>query len=350
MRLAFFTPQYMEIGGVENVIREIASRLSKQHEVFLITRERKVNTDKFEKFWSDVYVIKGTERFSNFVKKRKEVEEYVKAHKIDVVNFHNWSVAFPFIFSKFKKVLTMHGSFTETLLNRKDPRALAAWIAEEIAMNSADAVVSITKHHMRLFAVWRPVHVIYNGVDAEFFSRKKVRARRHDRFTGLFVGKFMPAKGLRYLVEIARLLPDIDFIVAGDGEERFFLDSAPENVKWVGMVRDKKKLRELYASADFSILPSINEGLPLALLEAMAMELPIVCSRAGGMPEIVEKAGCGFVVRSRDVEGFVNAVRDLQNDREKQELFGKKGREFVERELGWERVVEKYQNVFEKSI
>ena len=345
----------MKLGGVENAVREIAKRLSKKHEVFLIVRDRPQNTNKFEKFWKEVFVVPESDNYLNFIKKRKEVEKFVKTRNIDIVNFHNWSPAFPFIFSKFKKVLTFHGTSTEqAIVDRRWLKVPIMWLIEEITANSMDAVTSITEFHMRLFKILKPLHIIPNGVDTEFFDprkvdRKKIRKKLGlTKPTALFVGKFMPVKGLRHFIEIAKEVSDWEFIVVGDGEERYLLEDAPKNLKWLGPIYDKKKLREVYGACDVLVIPSENEGLPLVLLEGMAMELPVVCSRAGGLPEIVEAAGCGVVVRPKDVSEFVRVISN--SGKRAVSNWKEQGRFFIKNNLDWKIVVKDLVIVFEGVI
>ena len=337
----------MELGGVENVVREIAKRLGRKHKVFLIVRDRPQN-GKFEKFWDGVFVIPNSRTFVNFMKSRKFVEKFVRDNKIDVVNFHNWSAIIPFMGCKFPKVLTMHGTSTERFLNQgKWIMAKIMRIAENRAMKSADLITSITKCHMEKIGFKGKFEVIYNGVDTKFFSPKK-GARKSTRrklgirgLTGIFVGKFMPVKRLGTLLEVAKRMPEVNFIVVGDGEESYLLKNATKNVKWVGAVYDKKKLRDLYSAADFLIITSENEGLPLVLLEGMAMGLPVVASRAGGIPEIVEKAKEGILV-DKTFHNFIGGITALKQNPKK--FY--KTRQYIVKNLNWEQITKDYEKLF----
>ncbi|MBR9680437.1 MAG: glycosyltransferase family 4 protein [Candidatus Altiarchaeota archaeon] len=300
MKIAFFLTQYMKLGGVENVVRELAKRMKKNHQVYLIVRKRPQNTE-FEDFWDDVLVIPDSTSFRGFLKSKHLVETYIKNKKIDVVNFHNTSTIIPFVFSNFKKVLTMHGTMTENMVTqRKWHMVPLFWLLEEFVMNSCDQLISISKYHMKAFTL-RNLNILPNGVDTTFFSPKKTnRTRLRKKLkltkkTGLFVGKFMPIKGLNYLISAAKKSKS-DLLIIGSGEEEYLLKNLPKNIKYIGPVYDKKKLREYYAAVDYLVIPSINEGLPLVLLEALAMKLPIIGTRVGGIPETIEgKNGCVLI-------------------------------------------------------
>ncbi|TRO62021.1 glycosyltransferase family 1 protein [Candidatus Bathyarchaeota archaeon] len=346
MRVAFFLTQYMEIGGVENVVREVAKRLKKRHKVYLIIRDRKQNTEP-EKFWDGFLKIPSSEKFHQFLKSRKLVEKYIQKNKIDLVNFHNWSPAAPFVFSKFKKVITMHGSSSERQLNEGRWYAFPfMWLVEEIAMNSCDAITSITKHHMRLFALFKPLKTVYNGVDTKFFSPatvKRATARTELKisgFTGLFIGKFLHVKGLKYLLDAARELEDVHFVIIGDGEEKYLLENAPKNVRWIGAIYDKKVLRKYYSAADFLVIPSINEGLPLVLLEGLSMGLPVVGTDAGGIPEILRRGG-GIAVPKKNPKAIVCAIESIRM---------KKLKRKAETVFDWNDVTKGYEDLFESVM
>ncbi|RZJ75333.1 MAG: glycosyltransferase, partial [Flavobacterium sp.] len=122
-------------------------------------------------------------------------------------------------------------------------------------------------------------------------------------------------KGIRYLIEAAKRvcaeLPKARFVVAGDGPLRGALEDMGrasglgERLTFLGFRRD---IPELISSFDVYALSSLWEGLPLALLEALAIGKPIVATRVGGNPEIVEDGENGFIVPPRDADALARAL------------------------------------------
>ena len=172
------------------------------------------------------------------------------------------------------------------------------------------------------------VRVLYNGIDGKRFVQKdpgKVRRELGIPDTDFVVGTAVvlsEQKGIGYLLEAAKEVlarePAIRFVVAGDGPKREELVRAARaagldgRVAFLGYRRD---VPDLISSYDVYVLPSLWEGLPLALLEAMAIGKPILCTSVGGNPEIVEDGANGYVVPPRDSRALADRILRLYRDR-----------------------------------
>jgi glycosyltransferase involved in cell wall biosynthesis len=172
----------------------------------------------------------------------------------------------------------------------------------------------------------RRVQVIHNGIDGErFVAAERDGVRRElglgDAFVVGTAAVLTRQKGLFHLLEAARLVkaadPGIRFVVAGDGPLRAELEARARTlgvddvVRFVGYRRD---VPELLAALDLHVMPSLWEGLPLALLEALASGKPIVATRVGGNPEVVEDGVNGLVVPPADPAAIARAVLALRRD------------------------------------
>jgi glycosyltransferase involved in cell wall biosynthesis len=180
------------------------------------------------------------------------------------------------------------------------------------------------------------IRVIRAGVDLTRFRAAPVRGEGAGRI--LFAGRLDPVKRPLLLVEIAQTLrrkrPEFRFVIAGDGPE---LGSLRERVKrkhlemffeFLGAVED---LAPVLESCDIVILPSRSEGVPLVLLEALACARPVVASRVGGIPQLID-AGCGVLIdmKSGEVAEFADALDTLLGDPARREKMGQAGRKRVE--------------------
>lgn len=158
----------------------------------------------------------------------------------------------------------------------------------------------------------------------------------------LYLGGFAnPAKGGRVLLDAVGHLPPqsgFELVLAGPGELSVGdqdLLRARGDVRWAGWLEGDEKLRALRA-ADVVVLPSISEGLPIALLEAMAHGRPVVAARTGGIPELVTDGEEGVLVDAGDAAGLADALVALAADRGLRQRLGKAARERVERLNGEE--------------
>jgi glycosyltransferase involved in cell wall biosynthesis len=131
------------------------------------------------------------------------------------------------------------------------------------------------------------------------------------------VGRLAPQKGLDVLIEAMRSLPDCRLVLVGDGPDRAKLEelvrarSLGDRVEFAGWVD-----APWTASWAFDVLamPSVNEGFPLVIVEAMLAGIPVVASTVGGIPEIVVPGSTGLLVPPQDPGAFVDALRAIAGD------------------------------------
>lgn len=157
----------------------------------------------------------------------------------------------------------------------------------------------------------------------------------------LYAGTHGLAQGLQVVVEAAEILKAEDqivFVLAGDGSEKSRLIEKVGKLQISNIVFldtwPKSDMPDLLEAADVCLvtlrdLPVFHRALPSKMYEAMAMSRPLVVSAKGLAAELVTKAGCGMAVAPEDPRALAEAVRDLCQDPNKAEIFGRKGRDFV---------------------
>ncbi len=217
----------------------------------------------------------------------------------------------------------------------------------------AAAVTAVSQSLERLARRTAPnldIQVIGNGVDAVQFSPN---GDGDGPFTLLFVGRLVPRKGVRYLLEaLAKLLadhPETRLILAGEGPERQSLEALcgrlglAENVTFLGHI-EHTELPKLHHQASVFVLPAIREGMSNALLEAMASGLPVITTE-GEMGELMHDTG--LVVAKRNAEQLAGAIASYLRD---PELVARHGRNCVAlaRERSWGRIAGAYLELYER--
>lgn len=140
------------------------------------------------------------------------------------------------------------------------------------------------------------------------------RLRSGRRLQALWLGQVVLRKGIPYLLEAARRLPAVDFVVAGriGVAEGVLRDAAPPNVRILGPVSERVAIG-LRAAADLFVLPTVSDGFALTQLEAMAAGLPVIATDRCG--EVVSDGVDGFVVPVRDAGALAAAIGRLDDDR-----------------------------------
>jgi glycosyltransferase involved in cell wall biosynthesis len=158
-----------------------------------------------------------------------------------------------------------------------------------------------------------PSHVVPLGIDADRYTNANPALAADWPIVGT-VGRLAPQKGHATFLEAAKLVPEAQFVVVGDGELRGRLDRlAGENVHLTGARDD---VPALLASFDVYAQPSSFEGLCVAVLEAQAAGVPVVATPVGGMRETVVDGETGLVVPVGDSQALASAIRRLLDDNE----------------------------------
>ena len=199
------------------------------------------------------------------------------------------------------------------------------------------------------------------GVDTKKFDPSLCKEIKKDAFTFLFVGRLLVDKGVYELIEafkrLKREYPQIKLVIVGSpdkGNPSSVEESEIENwvkdglVEWCGFQED---VRPFYCMADCVVLPSYREGVPRVLLEAMAMEKPIITTDAPGCRNICIDEVNGFLIKPKDVESLYLAMkRVIELDQENLKKMGKIGRKIVKEKYEISKIVNKYIKIIEEIL
>jgi glycosyltransferase involved in cell wall biosynthesis len=202
--------------------------------------------------------------------------------------------------------------------------------------------------------------LIHDSVDTDWFrppadreQAKGALGYRPEDLLVVQVGRFCPAKGQRVLVEAAarvvQKLPAARFLLCGEGPEEKRLRARVQELALERAIRFegfREDVRPVLAAADVAAMPSRQEGLGVAALEAMAMAAPVVASRAGGLPEAVAEGETGLLVAPGDAGELAQGLLRLLADPRLRERMGKRGRERVEREFAREAMVARTEQLY----
>ncbi|HJT82722.1 MAG TPA: glycosyltransferase family 4 protein [Chthoniobacterales bacterium] len=227
------------------------------------------------------------------------------------------------------------------------------------ALKYATAVVANANGLRELSEANDPVkvRVIPNGVDAEFFQPAlQANAIANQPFRIVFTGRLQTQKNVALLLEefaalrASAAIP-VELHLVGDGPLRAELQQQADSiglngsVKWHGW-NQREQLRRLYQQSDCFVNPSFYEGMPNAVLEAMACAKPVVASGIAGHNVLVRDGENGFLFSLDDHAALRNCLRRLIDDRARAVQMGQNGRQLVEREFSWRRVAAAYVDLF----
>ena len=273
---------------------------------------------------------------AGFTKLRKLLEE----REYDLIHVHlfpaSWYAAFlPVPRKRWKWVYTEH-----SVHNRRREFPLLRPV-EAFVYRKFDRIVAVSRNVREGLLAWIPglegkTSVIPNGVKLPEKTVSRAEARKRlgldvDGFLLLYAGRLEPMKGLDVLIRALAGMKVGQFLclIAGDGplKERLKALAAElglePTVRFLGFRRDVELLMD---AADLLVMPSLWEGLPMVLLEAMARFRPAIATRVGGVPELIEDGISGWLVEPGDPDALRERILNALAHQEELDEMGRKAR------------------------
>jgi len=282
------------------------------------------------------------------------------------VVFHahlNWPLAckFGLLAARLLRVPAIVGTaqlFVEALVNRSvrvQQRIVAAGVDRYLAVSS-----HVAKRLSASFGIpERKLRVVYNGIDPAPFEQSRESASasgdslRPREPTVITLARLNPQKGIATLLAAASQVPEARFLIVGDGPERAALEAQARSLdisSRVSFLGHRRDVPALLASADVFVLPSLFEGLPLSVLEAMAAAKPVVASRVGGTDEAVLDGVTGILVPPSDPAALTRAIRSVLADPALGQRLGTAGRARVHRTFSAQGMVRAVESVYDELL
>jgi glycosyltransferase involved in cell wall biosynthesis len=239
--------------------------------------------------------------------------------------------------------------------SRLQQRAIGARIGRYIAVSQ------YVKELLRTQFGWsgEKIVVILNGIDMERFGAdrdpglRRRLSRDESRSVVLAVTRLTPQKGLPVLLEALGSVPNAQVVVAGEGPDREALAAqanalgVADRVDFLGHRTD---VAQLLACSDVVVLPSLYEGLPLSVLEAMASERPVVATAVGGTDEAVVDGETGFLVPPGDPASLADALKKVLDDPELARRLARAGKHRAETLFSARHMVEQVTAVYDDLL
>jgi glycosyltransferase involved in cell wall biosynthesis len=231
-------------------------------------------------------------------------------------------------------------------------------LQQRVIAAGVDRFLPVSDHNARrLEALLRwprqKMEVIHNAVDPAPFARLPDPALRRElageRPLVLAVARLDPQKGHPHLLAAAAQVPDAVFALAGDGPERLALEKLADRLgirDRVRFLRDRSDVPDLLAASDVFVLPSLYEGLPISVLEAMAAERPVVATAIGGTDEVVTDGESGLLVPPANANAIASALRRLLDDEGLRARLAAAGRAVVTTDFSADEMVRRVTELY----
>jgi glycosyltransferase involved in cell wall biosynthesis len=242
-----------------------------------------------------------------------------------------------------------------------------ALIKREI--REAGGVVTISNYNknymIKLGADPDKVRVVHCGVNVEKFKPRRDGKAKRDSLVILTVARLVEKKGIEFLLRAAGQMlqemekPSIILKIVGSGPEEIKLRGLAKElgilkqVEFLGDVTDEE-LTDLYNSSEIFALPCIvaqnkdRDGIPVALMEAMSMELPVISTHVSGIPELVTNGKEGYLVPQKDIKSIAKAINNLIINPDLRRKMGVNARKKIEREFNIKNTCKDLLNFFEE--
>ena len=367
MRIAIlvsgFPPKWL--AGTEIATYNIAKYLARSgHEVHVITSlDEGLPKESMEKGFYVHRIFLRKIRFIGIMSFWIKIFWHLKKIKPDIVHVQSIGIGIPAFLSKkiLKKPYIVWGRGSDIYLPDKFTKSIS-----KLVLKNADAVIALTEDMKREIKkiYGRDIFVIPNGIDLNKFnnlSKETLRKRleiKEDEKIITFVGTLRIVKGVKYLIKAMKIIkqksPDTKMMLVGDGEEREELESLveelglKERVKFIGRVQNEEIPQYMVAS-DVFVLPSLSEGFPVTVLEAMASGVPMIATNVGGLPEIIKDGENGFLVEPKNPEEIAEKVLLLLEDDKLRERISRNNKKKA-KGYSWDSAVEKLEEVYQNHL
>lgn len=287
----------------------------------------------------------------------RSLTSMLRDFRADVVHSHEFTMA---IYgaaaarrARARHVITMHGGLYYASAWRR--RTALRWAAQRSDALVGVSVATATALQRTLGIPQNRVFVVPNGIPRRTGVRDRVRHELSippDELLIVAVGNLYPVKGHAVLLDALAMLGDLPgwhLAIAGRGEEEPRLRAqivAAGFDSRVHLLGFRDDIPDILAAGDIFAMPSLSEGLPLALVEAMSFGLPVVVSRVGGIPEVVTDDVEALLVPPSDVSALATALRSLIDDVDLRRRLGNAGRMRAQRDYDIGTMADRYERLY----
>jgi glycosyltransferase involved in cell wall biosynthesis len=346
---------FEEVGGIEVHIQEISKRLvDRGHRVNTIMNNmgRKTTHEIIDGI--NVYTVPYIH--SRYTTKLSMLPPLLwKARKLESDIYHAHDVVGGFgsaLFLNTKPLIyTAHG-IGYVRSDWAPPVRLSLWTMEQIIFRRADKLLTVDYQSKEILNRIRDdVPVIHNGVDLDRFKEKKDVPPEFspDKLRVLFAGRLIPTKGAHLLIDSFNDC-DAELYIIGKGPEEEKLKkmiATKDNVKFIGYVKD---IVPYFQHADIFVLPSIYEGLPITLLEAMASSNACIATDIADLSQRFKNGDELILVEPGNEEVLSRALSDLINDKKKRRMLARNAKNKMKEGYDWDNIVDRIEEIYKESL
>lgn len=289
-----------------------------------------------------------------------EISSLINRERVDIVNTHSsadsWvsTLAARLSRRKPKIIRTRHLS---TPISKSYLSRLIYDLFPDAIMTTGEEIRQRMIHDNRFDG--EKIVSIPTGIDLDLFDPGKVKPAFQSKGYSIgIVGVLRSWKGHRYFIEaipeICERIPDAHFYIVGEGPQHEHIKSLISRLSVadrVSMLGHREDVPEVLSSLHAVVQPSYaSEGVPQSVLQAMAMEKPVVAADAGAIKEVVKDGQTGFLIKPRDVHEIAAKVTVLYHNPDLGAIFGREGRRLVKARYSIDLMLDKIEKLYRRLL
>ncbi|MFA5177524.1 MAG: glycosyltransferase family 4 protein [Candidatus Omnitrophota bacterium] len=355
---------HLDVGGITSYVLTLASGLKKKgHNVYVASSggERLIKFQEAGIAYIPIPIRTKKEISSGIILSAIKLSGIIKKQKIDIIHTHSRTTqVLSCLLHKFtgvRRIFTCHGFFKRRLLRRIFP----CWGEGIIAISG-----QVKEHLTRDFKVPdKNIAVINNGIDLDRFKAAALRPKAQmKKNLGLsdepvigIIARLSDVKGHKYLITAMRQVlekyPVSQLLIVGTGKMQDELTGLTGKLgiaKNVFFVPEIPDTTEALAALDIFVMPSLQEGLGLALMEAMAAGLAVIGSNVGGIRTLIQDGQNGLLVNPADSEGLAAAILTLLNDHSQRAELGRQAQDFIQNNFSQDKMVRETEKEYLRCL
>ena len=344
-------------GSIDREINVYKKFLNHFDKIYFITYGKN-DSEYADKFPKDIVILPKKININNALysllipfayKKELKESDWLKTNQM----MGSWSAVLAKLF--FRKKLALRAGYTESLCNRKYSMKIIINIIERISYKLADVPIITTREqadYLKNEYGTENINVVPNGIDLDIFKKPTEKTCEENPTKFLFVGRLNKEKNLLNMVRAFSGIANVNLRIIGEGELKDeiiklsrecgirleIVDSIPNSL-----------LPQIYGEADIYIQPSLYEGNPKTILEAMACGRPIIASNVSGINNLITHKKNGYLCEINS-DSIKKAVLAMISDGSLRRILGSNARKYMEDNYDLNRLVKKEMELYEKNI
>jgi hypothetical protein len=308
-------------GGTFSFLVDLANFTSAEYEVVIAFGKRKETFENYKSYFNDnirFIEVKNFSRSLNPIKSLKafiEIKKIIKNENPDIIHLHSSIAGFLGRLAadcdKYKVIYTPHGfSFlmkSQSIIKRR----MYFWLEKFAAKKNCKVIGCSNGEYEEALKLTKNSVCIINGIDTNKLPKrqeKDIKQMAGRKLKIVTIGRIGAQKNPTLFNEIANKFPNYKFIWIGDGKDKNILSSP--NIEVTGW-KSKEEVYSILSKTDVFLLPSLWEGLPISLLEAMYMKNICIVSNCIGNRDVIKNKWNGFICASFDE--YINTLKNLKN-------------------------------------